>query len=225
MKSETKPIRSLVYRSILFSLMILLNQVTVLGQSFHGSETMPSYMGGNKALKEFINKNLVFPDSIKKAGISGIVVVRFEIDKEGKVENVKLVRGIHAVCDSEAIRVTRLLGYWQPAIKWGNPIVYDIQLPIEFRAEKIYCSNKPVKVRGTITEKNTGKPVSSALVIAKGTTIGTLSDTTGYYSFEVPGEYLDLEISSLGYTGKTVQIGKNRTINVELDKECLVVNF
>ena len=225
MKNRVILIKYLAKKTTIFCLLMVMNHITIMGQDYQGGETSPTYPGGIKALKEFIDQNVIFPDSIKKEGISGIVTVSFRIEKDGKVDKVKLVRGIHPVCDSEAIRVARLLAYWQPGTSFGKPISCNVLVPIEFRSEKIYCNTKPVVVNGTVTEKTTEKPVESALLVVKGTNIGTLTDINGNYSFEIPAEYLDLEISSLGYTKKTITIGRNRTINIELDKEYLIVNL
>ena len=225
MKSRVVLLKNSAMKAILFILLLVMNHITIMGQNYHGGEVAPTYPGGIIALKEFINRNLIFPDSLKKEGISGIVTVSFGIGKDGKVDKVNLVRGIHPVCDSEAIRVTRLLEYWQPGTGFGKSVICNVLMPIEFRSEKIYCNSKPVVVKGTVTEKITEKPIESALIIVKGTNIGTLTDINGNYSLEIPAEYLDLEISSIGHTKRTIPVGKNRTINIELDKEYFIVNL
>lgn len=225
MKNEIRLIKNLAFKAVIFSFIMILNQNTIFGQEFHGSDTPPIYTGGNKALKEFIDKNLIFPDSIKKAGIYGTVTVSYLIDKEGKVENVKLVRGIHPVCDSEAIRVTRLLTGWQAAINWGKPICFNVIMPIDFRLENNFDNKLPVIVNGTVTDNSTGKPIEGTLVTIKGTNIGTITDTNGRYKLEIPGENYDLEVAALGYATKTEKIGKNRTINVELNMEYYIINY
>jgi TonB family protein len=106
---------------------------------------------------------MVFPDSLKKEGISGIVTVSYTITKEGKVENVKLIRGIHPVCDSEAIRVTQLLTGWQPANKMGKSINTNVLMPIEFRNEYNPDNKQPVIVTGILTDHYTGKPIEGSL--------------------------------------------------------------
>jgi protein TonB len=225
MKKYFGLLKELAIKAMFCSFLLTLYQNTLLGQEYHGGNTPPAYSGGNKALKEFIDKNMIYPDTIKNAGVYGTVVVSFLIDKDGKVENVKLLRGLHAVCDSEAIRITRSMHGWQPAINFGKPISCNILLPIEFRLENNYSTNKPFTITGTITEKNTGKPVEAALIIIKGTNIGTISDVYGRYKLEITGENCVLEISSMGYKTCTEQVKNNRTINVELDMEYHIINF
>lgn len=224
MKREFRQIKNLA-KAIIFGFLLTLGQNTIFGQEFHGGTVPPTYKGGNKALMEFIDKNLIFPDSVKKLGISGTVTISLVIDKDGKVEDVRLSRGIHGLCDSEAIRVTRLLKDWQPAINFGKPIRCTILLPIEFRSENNLNNKQPFTVSGTILEKYTWKPVEGALIIIKGTNVGTVSDTRGRYKLEIPGENYELEISSMGYETKTEPIENNSTINIELEMKYEKISF
>lgn len=219
MKTKFMIIRHFALIAIIFSGITVLNQNNISAQEFHGGQTPPGYKEGNKALKEFIDDNLIFPDSIKKTGIAGTVTVKLLIDKDGKVENVKLMRGINEYCDSEAIRIARLLQGWEPAKNWGKPVSCGILLPIEFRNENNNSNIKQVFVTGVVTDKYTGKPVQGALIVVKGTNIGTITDINGKYGFKIPGENTDLQIFSMGYATRTEQVRKNRTINVELDTE------
>jgi len=72
---------------------------------------MPVYPGGNKAFKEFITKNLHYPDEAQAANIEGGVIVEYEISDDGVVKNPHVLKGIGYGCDEEAIRVISLLKY------------------------------------------------------------------------------------------------------------------
>ncbi len=202
---------------MVFALVMLLPSNNLRGQEYHGGTTMPTYKGGNKGLKEVITKNLNFPDSIKKVGIYGTVMVNLSINKDGKVENIKLIRGIHPVCDAEAIRVARLLVDWQPANNWSKLVGCNVLLPIVFPGEKT-TGKGPVIVSGTISEIYTGKPIEGAFLYVIGTNIGTITDAKGNYKIELNSDDYEMEVSFVGYSPKTEHIGRNRTINVELEK-------
>jgi len=217
--------KNLVLTVFTVVIIVAMSQHKVLAQEFHGNNTPPAYKGGNKALKEFINKSLIYPDSIKKAGISGTVVVSMLINEDGTTEDVKLMRGIHEVCDAEAVRVARLLQDWEATERWGKPSSCHVLLPIEFSSEYNHMVDQSVIVTGVITDKSTGKPVEGILILIKGTNTGTLSSADGRYKLETPGENFELEITSSGYVTKTEPIGKNRTINVELDTDYQVINY
>jgi hypothetical protein len=193
-------------------------------QEYHGGVSPPDYKGGKSALREFIYKNLVMPDSIRVKGISGNVMVSLEINSTGKPGKVNLVRGINPVCDSEALRLASLLTDWQPALNWGKPVNCRILLPVDFVNDKA-VGQKSFKVSGTVINKSTGLPMEGTLVIIKGTNSGTITDSNGRYTIEVPGEENELEFSALGYELKTESIGKYRTLNIELNQGYYLISF
>lgn len=70
-----------------------------------------SYPGGIKALREYIETNLKYPEEAVKNAIGGIVSIMFDIDKNGKVSNTKVKHGIGFGCDEEALRLVKSLRY------------------------------------------------------------------------------------------------------------------
>jgi len=80
----------------------------------------------------FIRKELIYPPDALTYGFSGQVYVRFEIDTEGKVHNVKMVKGKEKHIDMEAQRVVRSLSFAGPAPLEGNPVSLCLLLPITF---------------------------------------------------------------------------------------------
>jgi TonB family protein len=188
----------------------------------HVSNTIPAYPGGKDALKEFISKNLRYPEEAKKSGLSGVVEVNFMINKEGKVENIKVMKGISPECDAEATRVTSLLTGWTQGVRQGKSVVTMVSIPVEFKGEnKLH----PSVITGKVTERNTGLPVEGVFVIVKGTNIGSVTTQDGSYRLEVPAESKSLECFGVGYAFKEVAIDFHSTINIELDTECLIIDF
>lgn len=224
MTKELKLIKDLTSKAfIYFGLIVAFNQNIVFAQAeLHTTSSLPTYPGGIKALKEFITKNLNYPEIAKKAGISGTVQVSFLINKDGKTENIRVIRGISPECDNEAIRVTNLITGWKPARQVGKPINIMVSMPVEFQSDKKLQS---IVVTGKVTDKSNGMPLEGTLVIIKGTNIGTITNNDGGYNLEVPGESQYLEFSSIGYGSKVEQIGKNRSINIELDTQYYIIDF
>lgn len=70
-------------------------------------------------------------------------------------------------------------------------------------------------VTGTVTDES-GKPVSGASVLVKGTTTGTLTKENGSYSISVPSTATALVISGLNLAPKEIKLGKGNTVNVSL---------
>lgn len=95
-------------------------------------EEMPEFPGGETALKEFLRTHLQYPVAAKQANISGRVYVRFRVTKEGKLMNIRLMRGIGGGCDEEAIRVVKMMPLWKPAKQAGKAVEVEYSLVIRF---------------------------------------------------------------------------------------------
>jgi len=63
------------------------------------AEVMPEPVGG----LESIYKNIAYPDLAKKSGVQGKVYVLVYINEAGRVDDVKVIKGIGAGCDEAAI--------------------------------------------------------------------------------------------------------------------------
>jgi TonB family protein len=72
---------------------------------------LPGYPGGKKAFQEFISKNVRYPREAMEAGIVGSVIVAYEINDDGVVQNPHVIKGLGYGCDEEAVRVVSLLRY------------------------------------------------------------------------------------------------------------------
>jgi len=83
---------------------------------------LPHFPNGKSAMSAFIDKNLKFPDAAKNQGIAGEAVIAFDIEVDGSITNIRVVKSLHPLLDEEAIRVVKLMPKWVPATKRGKPI-------------------------------------------------------------------------------------------------------
>lgn len=95
-------------------------------------ERIPQFPGGDKAYKEFISKNLIYPLQAKILGIQGSVEIAIKIDITGKVEEIKIVKSSHQYFSDEARRIVNVMPKWLPGIKNGKPVEFWIKLPLYF---------------------------------------------------------------------------------------------
>ena len=95
-------------------------------------EVMPSFPKGSRTLYKFIKKNLEYPEEAMENKIHGKVLVRFLVDKEGKLSQFEVVRGLGYGCDEEALRVAKLMPAWKPGKKSGKPIDVEYTIPVNF---------------------------------------------------------------------------------------------
>ena len=129
-------------------------------QPFIIVDEMPTYSGGDiNEVRNFVQENLVYPESAIKNNISAKIFVQFEVDENGKVENVKVVHvdildvtgkktlvsgyttsgknmqiNPEAVTDlkNETIRVMNSLGKFIPGKKDGENVSVRFTMPVVF---------------------------------------------------------------------------------------------
>src|SRR5206468_3148342 len=95
-------------------------------------EEMPKFPGGEEKLFEYLQKNIKYPAIARENGITGVVYVNFVVDKDGKVKNSKVLRGIGGGCDEEALRFINAMPQWSPGRLIGRivPVYYNV--PVRF---------------------------------------------------------------------------------------------
>ena len=96
-------------------------------------EEMPQFPGGEKAMMEYVAKNVKYPQEAKDKEIQGRVFVGFVVEKDGSVSTVKVLRGIGGGCDEEAVRVVSSMPKWKPGIKDGKPVRVSYMMPLNFK--------------------------------------------------------------------------------------------
>ena len=75
----------------------------------------------------------------------------------------------------------------------------------------------PVEIHGKIVNEQ-GQPLQNASVLVVGTTIGTATNSAGQFTLTASDDKnIVLEISSVGYQTKTVNVGKQTEVNVILE--------
>ena len=104
-------------------------------------EQMPQFPGGDKALVEFIERNLQYPIEQYESSIQGKVIVHFIINSTGKVSNPEILRSLDRGCDKEAIRVIKLLPKFIPGKQNGQNVAVWYTLPVTFKLDSSPKSN------------------------------------------------------------------------------------
>ncbi|MCU0444550.1 MAG: TonB family protein [Microscillaceae bacterium] len=96
-------------------------------------EEQPSFEGGLEAFYKFVGENMVFPKEARRAGVDGKVFTEFIVDKEGKLTDIKIIKGIGFGCDDEAIRVLKESPKWKAGKQRGRNVKVRMSLPIYFK--------------------------------------------------------------------------------------------
>lgn len=98
-------------------------------------EESPEFQGGDQARIEYLIKNINYPKKARKAGIQGTVYITFIIEKDGKVSNVRILRGIGGGCDEESLRVVKNMPKWKPGRQRGKNVRVQYNMPLKFTLE------------------------------------------------------------------------------------------
>lgn len=96
-------------------------------------ENQPVPTGGQTGFNRYIQKNLKYPKQAHRMGVEGKVFVQFVVEKNGSITDVKVIRGIGAGCDEEAIRVIKKSPKWTPGKQRGKAVKVRMVLPITFK--------------------------------------------------------------------------------------------
>jgi TonB family protein len=92
----------------------------------------PYYEGGDKAMIDFITKNLHYHPISFQNKIEGNVHIKYEIDIKGNVTDVKIISGLDSYCNEEAIRVIKLLIFVVPKNPRKMRIIFHKKIRIHF---------------------------------------------------------------------------------------------
>ncbi|MFP4060579.1 MAG: energy transducer TonB [Bacteroidales bacterium] len=96
-------------------------------------EDMPRFKGkDSNAFREWIAKNLKYPEVARENGIEGRVFVQFAVNANGQVVDAKVVRGVDPALDKEALRVVQSSPKWQPGKQRGKSVKVQFTFPINF---------------------------------------------------------------------------------------------
>lgn len=98
-------------------------------------EQMPEFPGGQSALFEYLKNNITYPKSAKKDELEGKVILSFVVNKEGDVQEVKVIKGVRNDIDKEAIRVVQAMPKWKPGYQRGKNVNVSFNLPISFKLD------------------------------------------------------------------------------------------
>lgn len=107
--------------------------------SFYDCDQRPVFLHSSDPrgfLENWVYQYLKYPESAVRDGIQGKVMVDFIIEKDGKVTDVRVVKGVSEELDAEALRVVSASPKWKPGRVNGNKVRTSLTIPVEFRLER-----------------------------------------------------------------------------------------
>lgn len=107
--------------------------------SYYDTDQRPTFLNSAdpaQFLQKWVYQYLKYPDIAVRNGVQGRVLVEFIIEKDGKVTNVRVVKGVSDELDAEAVKVISASPKWKPGKVNGNKVRTSISIPVEFKLEK-----------------------------------------------------------------------------------------
>ena len=118
------------------------NTVAVIAISSSVTETpivmiadeMPVFNADPNGILRYVSNNISYPEIAKSIGVEGTVYVSFVVSELGKVEGVKVMRGIGYGCDEEVMKVVSRMPIWLKAGKnAGRAVKVRYNIPVRFK--------------------------------------------------------------------------------------------
>ena len=131
-------------KKLMTLLLAILACMTMSAQDTVIDETCPpQFPGGDAALINFLNANIVYPPQAAQDKVEGKVVVQFTVKKTGKIDDVKVLRSVRKDLDDEAVRVVKMMPDFIPAKQDGELTDMPYTIPVSF---KLYDDMEPLTV-------------------------------------------------------------------------------
>lgn len=107
--------------------------------SYYDCDQRPTFLNSADPavfLEKWVYQYLKYPEAAVRDGVQGRVTVEFIVDKDGKVTDVRVVKGVSDELDAEAVKVVSASPKWKPGRVNGNKVRTMVSIPVEFRLEK-----------------------------------------------------------------------------------------
>lgn len=86
------------------------------------AEQPPVPEGGLAKFYEYTEEHIVYPAEAKKKGIKGNVFVKFVVEKNGELSNLKIVKGLGYGCDEAVLTCLRSAPRWKAGKQNGKTV-------------------------------------------------------------------------------------------------------
>ena len=97
-------------------------------------EEKPKFQGGDaNDFTRWVNSRLQYPEIAKENGVQGRVTLRFTVNADGSVSNVKVLRGVDPSLDQEAVRVVSSSPNWTPGRQRDRAVKVTYTFPVVFQ--------------------------------------------------------------------------------------------
>ncbi|MDD4991052.1 MAG: energy transducer TonB [Paludibacter sp.] len=164
-KSEVDQTTKITKTTVKFTAPVMKKDEKTGEKVYDMAEKMPQYQGGESELMKFISQNVKYPIKAQENNVMGVIVVRFIVNKEGRVEQAEIIKATTnkstnlkelnvvgygnttektaieeqnasvKLLEQEALRVVNAMPQWTPGEQNGEKVSVYYILPISFKLE------------------------------------------------------------------------------------------
>jgi len=99
---------------------------------FVSIEKQPEFPGGIAKFYGYLSKAIKYPPMAQENNVQGKVFLSFVVEKDGKLTDITVTRGLGSGTDEEAIRVLKASPRWNPGIQNGKPVRVKYNINVNF---------------------------------------------------------------------------------------------
>lgn len=184
-------------------------------------EQLPEAEGGMNTFYSYMRSEMSYPSEALEKHIEGQVDVHFVVEKNGSLSDVKIIKGIGAGCDDEALKAIRNAPSFKPGTQQGKPVRVRMAASIIFKIDlgvtenstgggidilavqpinatfKVNASYNKGEWSGVVYDEE-GEGLPGVNILVAETTTGTVSELDGAFKVQA-NESKDLYLSFVGY--------------------------
>lgn len=97
---------------------------------------MPRFKNGDLSkFRDYIQRNIKYPEMATEMNIQGKVYVQFVIDKNGKLTDAVIIKGVDPLLDNEVLKAVNASPAWKPGEQRGIPVRVAMTMPVVFKLQ------------------------------------------------------------------------------------------
>lgn len=98
-------------------------------------ELMPEAPGGMQAFMQWVSRNYEIPMEAVEQGVSGTLRLEFVVERDGTLNNIRVLNDLGYGTGAEAIRVLKQSGKWHPGIANGRTVRVRYTFPLRLTTQ------------------------------------------------------------------------------------------
>lgn len=104
---------------------------------FVNAEEMPTFQGGDLSkFRNWVQSNVKYPQIALENGIQGNVVIKFVVEKDGKLSNIQVLQSPDKTLSDAAVAVLQRSPKWKPGKQRNKPVRVTYTLPVSFKIQQ-----------------------------------------------------------------------------------------